>query len=309
MKIAIIGAGSLGLLYASRLKKYTNAELFLITRTEEQKMKLIKENLQMYEQDGTNYTIYIQTFSQFEHGQAMDWIFLMVKQTDRMGIEKTIEQWSGEKTKILCFQNGIGHREYLQQQIPNPLYSAITTEGALRLDENRVKHTGKGETWMGYPEQSYDDSMEELLYLFNQAGFLSFYSEKIMEKSWRKLAINAVINPLTALFEVKNGVLNDDLYLQRLVKRLVTEITEVIALANIDIGQEIEQAIRQVCISTKENESSMLQDIKRGRKTEIDSITVPFLNLGKNYLISTPLLEGITWMVHAKENLMDKRKG
>jgi len=302
MKIAIIGAGSLGLLFASRFRKYTNAELILISRTESQKQKLIKDNLRLYEQDGTELNIAVPTFFQFEHGQEMNWIFLMVKQTDLVGIEKTIKHWSGDQTRILCFQNGMGHIEYLEQHLINPLYVAITTEGALRFNENSVKHTGKGETWIGGQVSVYDSSVESILYLFNQAGFHAQYSESIEEKNWRKLAINAVINPITALLEVKNGLLNEDPYLQILVNHVIGEITEVFAAANININEDMKQVIYQVCLSTKENKSSMLQDIQKGRKTEVESIIGPILELGKSYHIPTPLLEGMTWMIHVKEN-------
>ncbi|MFV9510001.1 ketopantoate reductase family protein [Tepidibacillus sp. LV47] len=308
MQIAVIGAGSLGLLFASLLAIHTNEKIYLVTKTEEQKHLLKKEHLYLQDTDGTNYSLNVDVYSQFDDGQVVDWIFLTVKQTDIAGIETIINKWADKHTKVLCFQNGIGHFEYLKRKIKIPIYLAVTTEGALRKGKNQVLHTGKGEIWVGRVEEQIDDSLEDLLQLFHQAGFQAFYSEKIIEKIWHKLVINAVINPLTALFEVKNGELLEDPYLKTLMNQLLREIDHVLKKAKIPIDENIAQGIEQVCILTRKNESSMLQDLKRGRITEIDSITQPIIDLGKRYHLSTPLLEGITLMVHAKENQMIKRK-
>ncbi|TCS84427.1 ketopantoate reductase family protein [Tepidibacillus fermentans] len=308
MKIAIIGAGSLGLLFASRFIIHSDENIYLITKTEEQKRLIQKEKLYLQEIDGTNYSLNVKVYSQFDHGQTVDWIFLTVKQTNIAGIETTIKKWSDKHTKVICFQNGMGHFEYLKQKISNPVYLAVTTEGALRKAGNHIRHTGKGEIWLGRLEEQTDGSIEDLLSLLDQAGFRAFYSEKIKEKIWHKLVINAVINPLTALFEVKNGELIEDPYLKTLSNQLLSEIIRVLRKAEVPIDENIANAIEQVCIQTKDNESSMLQDLRRGQMTEIDSILKPIIDLGIRNHLTTTLLESIRLMVHAKENQLAKRK-
>jgi len=89
-----------------------------------------------------------------------------------------------------------------------------------------------------------------------------------------KLAINAVINPLTAINHCKNGDLNQSSILKQQVKLLCFETAELFQKLDLNIDQaSIISGVRDVIHLTADNQSSMLQDIKSGKNTEIKAIT------------------------------------
>jgi 2-dehydropantoate 2-reductase len=86
----------------------------------------------------------------------------MVKQKDiTEALLNQLIALSTAKTRVVCFQNGIGHIELLKKAFStNRLYVAITTEGALKLSDMTVKHTGNGTTWLGRVTEAANDTIE-----------------------------------------------------------------------------------------------------------------------------------------------------
>ncbi len=120
---------------------------------------------------------------------------------------------------------------------------------------------------------------------------------------WLKLAVNAVINPLTALFEVKNGAIHDNPLLKELSEKLLEEIVKVINTLNIELALDPRKHLIEVISTTSNNISSMLQDILNCRKTEIDYINGVIVEIGKFLGIDVHLNELIYKLIKIKESL------
>ena len=105
---------------------------------------------------------------------------------------------------------------------------------------------------------------------------------------WQKLAINAVINPLTALHRVPNGHLATGIY-QKVMMQLINELQKVMAAEGVHITTStLTNTVNQVVAATAKNISSMYQDVLRERRTEIDMITGYLLRVGERHNISLP---------------------
>jgi len=112
-----------------------------------------------------------------------------------------------------------------------------------------------------------------MVQLLRAAGFDAKVSQDILRDVWRKAAINAAVNPITALVRCKNGRIMQDKELRMLSHQLFEEAVAVgVWWKAIRPGDVLFDDVMTVVSMTAENRSSMLQDVERGRRTEIGSI-------------------------------------
>jgi 2-dehydropantoate 2-reductase len=312
--IRIVGAGALGLLFAARLKAIS-AHIELITHSQKQSDLLNLQSL-TYINNNTEILMAIDACSIQSYecitnkSEPVDWIFLMVKQKDiTESLLSQLIRLSTPETRVLCFQNGIGHMELLNNVFPaNRLYIAITTEGALKLSEHSIQQAGQGTTWLGgmdktsYGSSEFDESEKMLQSMLIEAGFEVYLSKKIISSIWNKLLINAVINPLTAIFQINNGALLQAFYLQEIMKALLVEGCLVAKYAKIEIADDLWEQLLQVCERTAENQSSMMKDIVEGRTTEIDWINGSLLQYADKFKLVLPAHQTLYRMVKHLES-------
>src|SRR5690606_1022511 len=127
----------------------------------------------------------------------------------------------------LFMQNGLGHLEKVMTVLDEQsVVQSVTSEAALKIEQG-VAHTGYGMTYIAEHESRIEKTkkIEECL---NNAGIQCLVSKRINEYAFNKLIINAVINPLTALFNVKNGELPLHEARKTLMENLFKEAKQVI---------------------------------------------------------------------------------
>ncbi|MBD2779514.1 2-dehydropantoate 2-reductase [Xenorhabdus szentirmaii] len=182
---------------------------------------------------------------------------------------------------ILLIQNGMGARdEFLP--LPNPLLLGVTTQGAYQQND-LVYHKAQGITHIGSLTPNADNLSGLADILHNALPDVAWHNE-IYPVSWMKLAVNCVINPLTAIYDCKNGELKNH-YQQ--IQQLCHEIHDVMKHEGIHTTkQALINYVMNVIEQSSENYSSMLQDIQAQRHTEIDYIT--------GFLIRKARIHGLT---------------
>ncbi|MDF2935176.1 MAG: hypothetical protein K0Q90_549 [Paenibacillaceae bacterium] len=242
-------------------------------------------------------------------GGGADWILLALKQKDiSLPVIEAIRGRAGRDTRICCFQNGMGHLEKLRSVVGGDrLYAAVTTEGAMRLSDTEVWHTGMGGTRIGIAENGISSSGQHLAMLAEvlaNAGFQTAVSENIQADIWDKLIINTVVNPLTALLDIQNGQLLDHPMCLELMQHLFEEADSAAAAAGFGRPDGLRwQRLVEVCRATAGNKSSMLQDLAAGRLTELEWLTGSLLREGKSRGLMLPYHETVYRLVKAKEAL------
>ena len=174
------------------------------------------------------------------------------------------------QTPLVLLSNGLGPHQQLALR-PNPLYLGTTTYGA-RRQGNDVELTGRGHCDYGH-YAGHSRHLPLVHTVLNAALPPARQHLVVMPALLRKLAINAVINPLTARDGVSNGALLAEHYCQE-IQTLVDQMQPVLhGLGLPDNNAALSAQLYRVVANTAANHSSMLQDITNGRKTEIDSIT------------------------------------
>ena len=139
-----------------------------------------------------------------------------------------------------------------------------STEGAYRETDFQVLFAGRGQNWLGDP---HGGAAPAWLGELDRAGIAQTWSTEILSRLWRKLALNCAINPLTVLHDCRNGEL-----LQHPVQLAV--LSEELGRLLVASGQpaaanDLENEVLRVIEATAANYSSMHQDVRLGRRTEI----------------------------------------
>ncbi|MFC7442315.1 ketopantoate reductase family protein [Laceyella putida] len=301
MKTSIIGGGALGLLWSARLA-IAGFPVTLVTRTRAQASLINEAGIILRSLSGEERAVQVQACSaQTVTAGKTDWLFVMVKQMDLPEAVSLIPALAHPGTQVLFWQNGWGHGEVISGlSAIADTYLAVTTEGALRQEANRVVHTGDGETWVGpYPERR--QTVPPLLRPFFQLSEKIAWDQGILVRIWEKLAVNCVINPLTALEEKRNGEMAHPRY-EKVKQAIIEELVCVAKAEGIRLDpMALREKAERVIQFTARNQSSMLQDMKRGRKTEIDYINGVVVKLGAKWRFPTPINAELVQRIHAKE--------
>ena len=209
-----------------------------------------------------------------------------------------------ENTMVLCLQNGLGNYDEIAKVIPEEqIIIGNTAFGATPVAPGHVKHTGYGATNMGSPKAPME-KVEAVAEAFRAAGLEVDVHENVMNAIWHKLSANVAINGLSALLETKNGFVQGNQYAREIARML---IKEAITVANacgctLDFETELEHAY-EVSRMTDETISSMVQDVRNHRETEIRIINGAVARLGREHNIPTPCNDLLLHLVLAKQSL------
>lgn len=310
MQISIIGAGSLGLLFAARLAAASSVTV--VTRLQAQAERIERDGITLLPLAGEKQ-FYNPPACSITHSMTIerspDWVFLMTKQKDiHSTLLKQLISMVGEDTRVLCFQNGLGHMEQLVEYVaPDKLWAAITTEAARRTGLTEVAHTGQGITVFGpafadvHRQAGDQEAADKLATVLGDAG-LSYRYESCMKLAiWEKLIINAVINPLTALLRIPNGQLCHGKEYIGLMNDLYREAVAVAQAEGVTVSSELWDRIGEICRSTAANHSSMLQDVEAGRQTENEWISGALRQIADKHPIDIPVTTIIYRLIRTME--------
>jgi 2-dehydropantoate 2-reductase len=209
------------------------------------------------------------------------------------------------ETTVLSLQNGLGNIETLQSMLNNDVLAGSTTEGGFSLGPGYVVHTGRGLTVIGDPRGANSDICSRIKLAFDKAGLQAETSSNIRGVLWTKAIVNAAINPLSSLTRLPNGALAENAAIQEIARRVIAEGISVSHAAHIRLVGDPRKLWRRILLSTKANKSSMLQDIERGKMTEIRQLNGAILSHGKKTGTKTPVNEILTKLVLGlEESLM-----
>ena len=287
--IYILGAGALGSLWAAKLSK--NSKVKLILRCTTQKT----HHLQLKEQEQST-KVSLPCESANSTNDLIDTLLVFTKSYDAVLAVSQLKNRLTPSSNIILFQNGMGSQQAIIKALPRQsIYAATTTEGANRSTKSNVIYAGKGETWLGRiskkeSEPEHDTKTEQLASLLSSSTLDVFSTEDIWQRLWVKLAINCAINPFTALLNCKNGEIRENALFKSNIGPLCQELSSVIQLNKIELSAEdIRIKVEDVLEKTANNISSMLQDVRAGKETEIDFINGYIQTIANQQKLSLPV--------------------
>ena len=295
MNIVILGAGAIGSLFGALLFNKNNVTL--IGRTTH--VKAIQKNGLIIENE-TKLKVKIQAVDSIDKiPTSPELLILTVKSFDTVHAIYQAMQIIDNHTIILSLQNGLDNVDKIEKIVDKKqIIAGITNQGAFFSRPGLVKHTGKGKTIIGELHGCKTDRINHIVDVFNKVGIDTIVSENIINDIWFKGVINSSINPLTTIFQCKNGYLLKNPILEKIVENICRESTNIAKINGINISyNQTIQKTKEVIKNTSENYSSMLQSFKKGRKTEIDSINGKLANIGRTYAKDTSMNEMMIYLV------------
>jgi 2-dehydropantoate 2-reductase len=210
-------------------------------------------------------------------------------------------------TAVLTLQNGLGNAATLRSAllcagVRPSVWMGVTTQAAFRPEPGVVVHTGDGITAIGRRTIGANERLKAIAACFSTAGWSTIAVDDIHRWVWRKLAVNAAINPLTALAGVPNRAISRDTGLRTAAAALATEVVAVANARGVAIDTaEVLAAVEEVARATGDNRSSMLVDLDHGLRTEIDAINGAVVSEGVRRGVKAPANQLMTALIRARE--------
>ena len=259
----ILGAGSLGTLWATRLAR-AGVPVRLILRDQARLAAYQATNGLTLVEHGAAHT-YPVIGETPDSPEPIHRLLVACKAYDAQGAVAQLQHRLAPDAELILLQNGLGSQDAVAAQLPLArCIFASSTEGAFREGDWRVVFAGHGYTWLGDARHPTPPLWLEDLHA---AGIPHEWSTDILTRLWRKLALNCAINPLTVLYHCRNGGLQDH---QCEVATLCGELTELLECCGQQAAAEdLHSEVERVIHATAANYSSMYQDVANARRTEI----------------------------------------
>lgn len=200
---------------------------------------------------------------------------------------------------FILLMNGMGNKEAFGclGVADNRLFEGITSIGVRFAEDGRIELKGRGKSIL---DAQMDCNKKEFLrQRFSEMGLEIEFSYSFKEHQYGKLFVNAVINPITALTRQSNSIVLSP-KLSSTVKAVISEAVSVATAEGIAVDEpEVTRLVSSVAERTAANTSSMLQDVLKGRPTEIEAINGYIIARAEEHGIKTPVNRALFELVRA----------
>ena len=302
MNLSVFGAGSIGSLFAGRIA-YSGFDVGVVGRNPH--VTTIRENgLTVIEEDD-NLVSFLPAETQFDPiSQNSDAILVTTKAYDNKVVAKVLANKISTDTPVFLIQNGMGNEQIFKEKLPdNPIYRAITTEAAELIHPGTVKHVAFGKTSFGLVSGKGNGFSHQVKNILSKSGFFVKTTQDIQLKMWYKLLANASICPLGTILHTRNGKILDSPSTERIFNAILDEgITLAKQMLPLEDFSTSREFILNMIEKTRNNKCSMLQDIERGRRTEIDFMNGFIVRESRRYGLKAPVNAAITELIRYIES-------
>ncbi|WP_225986181.1 ketopantoate reductase family protein [Psychrobacillus glaciei] len=260
MKIGIIGAGAIGLLFGAYLAE-ENHEILFYVRGNKKIANLYIEKIPNVPEPITCMQV-----SEIKALYSMDLIVLAVKYHHLEQLKKDLDILP-KHIPLLFVQNGLLHLSFIDQLKQSTIAIASVLHGAMKVNEYTVRHLGIGITSIGILRGVWDKTDAFLQCSTN--NFPIKFTTQIEETLFKKALLNCLINPLTTILQVENGMLIKNESYKKILKNIYEELMEAFEEWREKLTWN---EVVNLCKNTENNRSSMLTDYENGRLMEVNTI-------------------------------------
>jgi 2-dehydropantoate 2-reductase len=289
-KIFVLGAGAIGSAYGALLSQKNDVTL-IGRRTH---VEAINRN-GLVLSGNVNHRFLVKAETIVKEIPLDTLILLTTKAHDITEAVASLKPLLRKDTVLLVLQNGLGVKALVEKVTENKaeVVRGLVTSAAEFFEPGKISF------WQGETLLEPVQTSERIAQVFNESGLKTRIVKDIREELWKKLIINCVVNPLTAIFRVRNNAIMVD-SLRWIRHEIIRECVAVGKAEGIRFQENLEELIEQK-IAGYTNYSSMCQDILKGKKTEIDFLNAKIVELGKKHGIPTPVNETLVGLVRFLE--------
>ena len=276
MKITVIGPGAIGLVLAGSLDSKNQVSVL----SKPEAYEKLKQNGLWIKKRNKKRKINAKIITEIDDSEI---VIIAVKGYD---LDTAVNLLHNFKGKVIICQNGLKMLN-LNLEHNNNIYSIVTSMGAISTNSGVTEFKGTGRTVLG-SLNNVKKKRDEILNIFSKKYFKIYHTNNIEKSIWLKAVVNSAINPIASLYNLKNGDLKKEQYWY-LVRELLAESREIARSNGIDFNNEPIKLAEEIIQKTADNYCSMLQDIKKGKKTEINEINGILHLMGQKQNVKTTL--------------------
>nr|HNI20741.1 2-dehydropantoate 2-reductase [Nitrospira sp.] len=294
-QIMVVGAGSVGGFFGAHLAKNNpNVSFLLRPRT----LEAVKRNGLTIKSAKGNFTVHPPAASDPRELATPDLIILAVKAYDLDEVMTQLEPVLTDRTVILTLQNGIDTEDRIISRLHRDcvvggvafIYSKIVEPGV-------IEHYKRGGVAIGELMGHKSERVSQIADIFKQAGISCQLSEDIRKSKWEKMCWNCVFNPLTVMIDDKVAKALDHPEMAGVIRQIVGEVAAVSAAVKVPLAPDMAEKVVKWTQELRDIHTSMYDDWKAKRPTEIDYLNGYIVRVGRELGIPTPVNEALTAMV------------
>lgn len=314
MKIAMIGSGATGSVFASYLR-LGGADVWLVDPYKAHLDAAVERGMLFHRPDGDTLVTGFSAAPTADTIGTMDVVIILVKTTMTELAVKGALPAIGENTVVMSLQNGLGNVEKIAQFVPSERIMVRLREyrhgASCSRRVHRENYCGVQLHFGAVKRTALTEAVgTELLALFTKGGCNANFDEDIRFFVWRKAVANISANALMGLLRLNAGYMFDNEHAYSLFLGILRECAAVADALGIDGGRIYELCKKPELGSMRDYYSSTAQDMLiYKRQTEIDSFNGAISAYGKKLGIDTPYNDFVTDMVKAiQENYENQYK-
>lgn len=301
MKILVLGAGAIGGYYGGRLVQ-AGADVTFMVRAP--RAKVLANSGLIIKSDLGDFSSPIKIILPNEPSPNFDLILLACKAYDLDSALDSLKSAVGNKTIIIPLLNGVKHINKISDIYPDAecwpglakISTTLTPGGEIHQFDN------VNQLIFGSINGHQDERANELLFFFKKQSVDATFSNRVMNDLWEKFTFLSTLAGITCLMR---GSIDEILQVpsgQDLITQLLTECSQVSDAAGFSLEPHIfTQYLDHLIGPSFGLKSSMLRDIEKSHKTEVEHILGDMLQRAHKFHLSVPLLEIATAHVRTFE--------
>lgn len=292
-KIAVMGAGAVGCCYGALLAQ-GGEDVTLIGRPA--LAEAVAERGLIFEKDGRRDALPLAAASSPEALGEAGIVLFAVKSGDTEGAGRAMAPHLRPDALVFSLQNGIGNAERLAAVLGRPVVPVVIYIAAEMAGPGHVRHNGRGE--LIFPPGPASEAVVPRLRAAGLAAEISPQAETAM---WVKFTVNCCVNALSALTRQNYGRIVAEPGAEQLLRDTLAECVAVATASGVALPEDLWATVRGVCIGMAGQNSSTAQDLRRGRRTEIDYLNGEVVRRAAALGIPVPVNNALWVMVKLAE--------
>ncbi len=308
MRVLILGAGAMGCLYGAAFHR-AGCQVMFVDVNQAHIDAINANGLELETRAGTEH-LPIPARLPGDIGAAVDLVVVFTKTFHTDAALAGIAAAIGPDTWLLSLQNGLGNDKRLAAHAAKErvMVGASSMPSDL-VGPGKVRSHGEGGSRL-YPAFGGDPAFaRQVCELLSRGGLPAALEPDIQGAIWSKAIFNATMNPLCALTRRTPGFLGAHDESRALIRELVEEGVAVANASGVAIPAQPIHDLTHVSVTDHANhEASMLQDVKAGRRTEVDAINGAIVEAARAAGVAAPLTETLWRLVKLEEAKLAKAK-
>ncbi len=291
----MVGAGAVGGFFGAHLAKH-HADVSFLLRPKT--LAAVRDRGLIIRSAAGSFTVHPPAASDPRELPRPDLVILSNKAYDLDEVLDQLEPVLSDRTVILTLQNGVDIEDRIIRVLDRDqvvggvafIYSKIVEPGV-------IEHYKRGGVTIGELMGNQSERVQAIAELFKQAALPCRLSDDIRRTKWEKMCWNCVFNPLTVVIDDRVAKAIDDPDMLRVLHGIVAEVAAVAAGMKVALDDDIADKVVQWTEEIRDIHTSMYDDWKAGRPTEIDSLNGYIVQRGRDLGIPTPVNEALTALV------------